>query len=430
MFRLAAIANELKNKSTVKRLDRDKSQIVIAAFGESTTQSFYENGRDISWPRHLEEILNFELKNRKSASTVRVLNLGVAGTSTPFLVRSFRKLIATEKPDVVITMMGINDGGIALAEHEFWYEHSYLVRFVYWAREAWACPKCYKPDPIAPITHEERYGIKQIEIFMAVHKLETLTQLGALEAEIRKLASQMGEKRHPMQMHAAWIVFHAIESPRYNLDSKFRDEGLMEIERLLEDSRPAVSNQNSPMILTCLLALRTSKTCLPQADHAIANGLVPSEALATFLAPMMQADKVDTYPHIRDSLLKQGLAPHYVATKLESARKSYFEFDRIVSEHKISWFAMQYPTMRVAELESLLPPSSQRKAGSLVLVSNENFNVYSNGQNPEVYFTDFFGRATGHNFGHTTDKGHELIARNLATEILRRWNQIELKKTQ
>ncbi|MDX9731395.1 MAG: hypothetical protein RBT63_06455, partial [Bdellovibrionales bacterium] len=46
------------------------------------------------------------------------------------------------------------------------------------------------------------------------------------------------------------------------------------------------------------------------------------------------------------------------------------------------------------------------------------------------YFTDLFTHDHGLRFGHTTEKGHSLIAENLMKEFLLNWKTIEKRKDQ
>ncbi len=71
----------------------------IMCLGESTTQGQY--------PRFLEEILN----NRNTGIKFSVIDKGVGGTKTMFILSQLESNLAEYKPDMVITMMGINDFG-------------------------------------------------------------------------------------------------------------------------------------------------------------------------------------------------------------------------------------------------------------------------------------------------------------------------------
>jgi tetratricopeptide (TPR) repeat protein len=81
---------------------RAKDSYVIMCLGESTT---FFGGND-SYPRQLEEVL----KEKCSAGKFIVLNKGLPGTRTPAIMADLEKKLDKYNPDLVITMMGINDG--------------------------------------------------------------------------------------------------------------------------------------------------------------------------------------------------------------------------------------------------------------------------------------------------------------------------------
>ena len=74
----------------------------IICVGESTT---VVGGRN-SYPRQLEDILN----RRDIGVKFSVINKGVIGTNTTIILSQLEDYLRTYNPDMVITMMGINDG--------------------------------------------------------------------------------------------------------------------------------------------------------------------------------------------------------------------------------------------------------------------------------------------------------------------------------
>ena len=75
----------------------------ILTLGESTTADFGIMGN--SWPRHLERILN----ERGLGYDVKVINKGVAGVNTAYIVAQLPQNLDRYDPHLVITMMGVND---------------------------------------------------------------------------------------------------------------------------------------------------------------------------------------------------------------------------------------------------------------------------------------------------------------------------------
>ena len=85
------------------RLSLDGSEdSVILCLGESTTAL----GGDDSYPSQLERILAEELPDRK----IKVINKGIPGTRTSVILNDLEKNIRRYQPDIVVAMMGTNDG--------------------------------------------------------------------------------------------------------------------------------------------------------------------------------------------------------------------------------------------------------------------------------------------------------------------------------
>jgi tetratricopeptide (TPR) repeat protein len=95
---------EHRNAQSIKQ----KSAYRIMCLGESTTAF----GGEYSWPAQLEYILN--TKKTKLNFSFKVINKGVAGCNSFFILNELDNNLTIYKPDLVIVMMGINDGRGAL----------------------------------------------------------------------------------------------------------------------------------------------------------------------------------------------------------------------------------------------------------------------------------------------------------------------------
>ena len=97
---------EQKNKvpvvSTRSQLNlTNREKILVLCIGESTTAGFFE-----TWPSQLQRILN----NMQEQTTFHVINKGVPGASTSYLLREFEDNLDQYNPDIVLAMIGVNDG--------------------------------------------------------------------------------------------------------------------------------------------------------------------------------------------------------------------------------------------------------------------------------------------------------------------------------
>ena len=88
-------SQEIRNRVSLMR----RGEYRILCLGESTTQGQY--------PSFLEEILN----QRNVGIKFSVIDKGIRGTNTQVIVSRLESYLDTYHPDMVITMMGINDWG-------------------------------------------------------------------------------------------------------------------------------------------------------------------------------------------------------------------------------------------------------------------------------------------------------------------------------
>jgi tetratricopeptide (TPR) repeat protein len=81
---------------------RQKGTVRILCLGESTTQAGPE-----PYPEQLEKILNQRAKGVRFS----VINKGLSGINTNYVLSNLEKNLSEVQPDIVIAMMGINDEG-------------------------------------------------------------------------------------------------------------------------------------------------------------------------------------------------------------------------------------------------------------------------------------------------------------------------------
>ncbi len=86
-----------------RRRSGEKEEVRILCVGESTTYC----GGSKSYPRQLEEILNRLGAPRRFI----VVNKGIPGTNTGVIANRLESWIESCRPDAVVAMIGVNDGG-------------------------------------------------------------------------------------------------------------------------------------------------------------------------------------------------------------------------------------------------------------------------------------------------------------------------------
>ena len=98
MFALSDSIDQSENSSRYLFTDKD---LVILCIGESTTGLGGEN----SWPSQLQRILN----NTQDERSFDVINKGLPGQDTSFIVKFLPEYLEKYNPHIVLAMLGIND---------------------------------------------------------------------------------------------------------------------------------------------------------------------------------------------------------------------------------------------------------------------------------------------------------------------------------
>lgn len=91
---------EYRNKRSLK----ESGAYRIVCLGESVTA----DGGSYAWPVQLEKVLN----GRATGMRFRVINGGVEGCDSDFILSHLEENLKRYAPNMVIVMMGINDGGV------------------------------------------------------------------------------------------------------------------------------------------------------------------------------------------------------------------------------------------------------------------------------------------------------------------------------
>jgi len=96
--------------------------VVVLTLGESTTAGV----TDDVWPAQLEKLLRDTYPTRR----IRVVNKAVPGTNTSILVGNLAGQIESIRPDVIVSMMGINDSDKHTAKSSGYIPNTKQERFI------------------------------------------------------------------------------------------------------------------------------------------------------------------------------------------------------------------------------------------------------------------------------------------------------------
>ena len=101
---------------------------------------------------------------------------------------------------------------------------------------------------------------------------------------------------------------------------------------------------------------------------------------------------------------------------IHDTEDNYLELYEKLNSNGINFIITQYPTLSINPLKDIFKDDTK-----IIFIENvDNFNhAFLNSS-----FTDYFVDNFGGTFGHTTKKGNQLIAENLASAILEKVDKI------
>lgn len=348
----------------------DEKKIRILALGESTTdQRVAWKGK--AWPRLLEEMLN------SSGHQVKVYNKGIMGTNSAMILSALPGYLETFRPHIVISMMGINDTGT------FSYDYTEtpfrLLRFILLLRDRMSSILSCKLDEVwPPMTPEDGELLEKLKG----------ADVTAVEGELRKTIRDNKKIAHFLA---------------YSGMLRRSEESLRFYERALE-----LEPMNSFVVMNYLKHFEyfPSTRCMKTVER-----LIPC---ADNLPDGILYDMVTCFSHTGRNLNELGLNFRGVSVINPSKgvlSKHYKLMADILKRENVKLVAMQYPTLPV---ESLKAHFSANEGKEIIFVENVlNFEEALKKSPFEEIFADRFRGS----WGHTTDRGHALIAREVAEKI-------------
>jgi Flp pilus assembly protein TadD len=392
-----AVSGEQRRRNAAAETDTDAYRIL--ALGESTTASYFVEGNANDWPAQLERILNERTHGRRFV----VFNEGVGGTTSAFIVAALRDNLDRYRPDMVVTMMGVNDHEMNLrfddslaARAALFFNHLRIVKV---ARQAFEAVR-------GSAASSARHAPAERPPVSAKHLADA-----AFVEEIAKGMDAFGEGRvaegeqifrDALARHPDNSIFYA-ELGRMYQNTGHKDEAVAALARARElDPADAdvLPNLGVAYALTerwrdCVATLEEWRRLIPGTDPSAARVLNRLTECKQRLGEPTESIG--------------SLAPSPAPTG-ENTGYHYRKLQQILAARGIRYVAMQYPTRPVQELKDFLGDAAR----DVVFVENRRRFQESCGQPHDVCFSDRFAG----DFGHTTAFGHRLIAEAAADAIL------------
>jgi len=423
-----AISTLQEYKNTLKL--REKAEITIMCIGESTTAGPY--------PDILEKVLN----ERSRTNKFRVINKGLGGCVTDDIVAGLADNLNTYKPDIVVSMIGINDGVYILnkrmkskgaeANHSIFAD----LRIYY----LFSCLKeSYCRPNVSSIPRDDKTECMPLAAKSATAKSEFnnnallkiyINEKRYKEAEnIFEEEARAGRKNADLYlwMGASLFLRGEVKKAKYIFDEAIN----IDPQNALTYCRIGETYGNQNMLQDAIFSYKKGS----EVDKDDALPYLGFARILKMQGKRKEEEKIllralGCFGKNRERLLgaigvyylengKEELAERYFkeAEELmingynESIVSNYEKIFQETSKRKIRLIAMQYPMLSVSPLKEIL-----RRHKEVIFVDNDK--IFKNAVRGASYGEYFFDQFAG-GFGHCTNKGDTLLSENLADAILK-----------
>lgn len=442
----------------------DKEVVRIVTMGESTTMKFFKDGRDISWPAQLEQMLNESPEVVAAKKEVRVLNIAQSGTSTTFLVDELEALLATpvalaNPPQYVISMMGVNDSVSLVPQKSWLFQNSYTARFAFWAWKDFFCPDCYRISRVRKEDHVISPDSKAWPLFLSLQIKNwpnSKPELDQIKDQVMALAKQNPDLREDiLLLWGVWLFEYSEALTVFEasgLTEQAKHEGKDPLKLRLyvlnlaksayEAAPPNLTKYQGGIKQACFVynRLDNEKAC----RDLVLKGLADGVELTPDLLMVALHSSAGKDPRFDRLIASAGYHYLHYEKAVIATRTSYLRMAELAKQHEFHWLIMQYPMGSVGGFKKYFSPLTDEEflaqyPNLLSLffieddasetntptglnfrhsfVSNANFRELVKGEKQPEYFLDLFAKAAGMPFGHTTELGHKQIAINVANVI-------------
>ncbi len=417
----------------------------IICLGESTTVQTYSNNQNIAWPKKLERKHN----SLGLGKTFRTITIAKHGTSTPFLIRDLERRIDEIKPDLVVSMMGINDiSTLSYFQRSDWLSTLRTVKLTRWLTQS--LKQLVIPHVTEPEGRRIEIAIMQLPPRAIVKNSLEVPQIQS-ENDLTTYVQNVEAYAHSLPRRHTFFAYQVAAIALLNL------RGIAEVdpnlkpflpsiaERTIEMSRKSIAhNPYSTSALRFFIYAAVNRPDLnAEIIKHIHNAIDHGGNLDSALLSLIGIYRDD---RIQNELKEVGIATDTNATPLSKTRENYLYLARMLKQMGVPYMVMQYPNASINGMQSIFsnaeipyatfsdlledssfnPPVSPEFA-NILFVSNENFRSIVTPENEAEYFKDMFHNGPLLHFGHTTEKGHELIADNVVHVLTGNWNYLNSK---
>lgn len=432
---------------------QQKGAYHIICLGESTSAGY---------PAHLEGMLN----HKNTGIKFSVINRSLSGITTSMMLLQLEDNLNRYKPDMVITMMGINDGENYVLRQDasapqatlfFKSFRTYKLAKLLWAhivnkaREIGIHKSRNKEvrhtflsKSIVESKQEPAYQNNAEETEHALNKTVESNNINEFYIELGRIYKFQGKFPQSEEMFRKIIElnprnsFGYIELGIYYME---RNE-LNQAEEMLKKA-VEVNPKNDQAYVELGWCYRSQGKFIqaeemfkkavelnPKNKRAYPElGRIYVDQNKLSLAEEVLKKAIEINPHnygayrslavVYERMGRHDLAQEYFSKSNQLilgsykpiAQQNYRGFKEILDKRKIRLVCVQYPMRPIESLKRIF----EGEEGTIFVDNEKVFKQAVEREGYKAYFTDMFGG----DFGHCTDKGNRLLAENIANVILK-----------
>ena len=362
----------------------------ILCLGESTTAM----GSNNSYPYQLERFLN----EKNLGTRFTVINEGIIAGNTTMIIASLEDNLNKYNPDLVITMMGINDTGEIIDHNILDLFKSFRAYKLFALIFLHISENLQKPSAELPKISENISELSGRDNYQ--QKLNNASNIITMQVKQEEAENlKDNEKRTKnLDRNEAYLT----------LSHHYRKTGdLLKAEEIL--SQAISENKNNGLAYSELAKCFWDKKEYDKAEQTLKLAIKYSINDANsygLLALVHMAKNQSNSARIYFKKTQKLRSKNYFAT----TKLNYNKLKDSVTDKNIKLICMQYPMRDVNNLRRLF----YNQNGAIFVDNEELFKDAVAKDGYDEYFVDIFGG----DFGHCTAKGNKLIAENLGEIII------------
>jgi len=378
---------------------------VVLCIGESMTAL----GGEHSFPMELQRILD-----NSSEKKFKVINKGIPGTGSDKIVNThLNGWLNTYDPDIVVSMMGINDG--------FYYapvntSGQNIILFLKNLR-------VYKLISLIKEHIKSRFGMQWFAKASDLSGLQSenipKTLKKALPEKVKKFYNTAVYLQGIHEYEKAEKLFRILATADldgelkskiyYNLGICLKQQKKYREFAGILDRIPYYSWEDMDW-LHALCSEEEGFTLVRNKIENIMKNNPKNSCLYNILAACY-SDHGDT----KSADEYNETAKNFLSRNINTAtQKNYLTLNKLLKEKNIRGIFVQYPIRELSSLKNMFPPGTELK--HITFVENEeNFKDALSKTDYDDLFTDRFAG----DFGHCTEKRNKIIAQSIANAVLK-----------